>query len=148
VVETTAAAGDGDGDDDGSTTAARPTAIEASGGGSATREASLYSHDLGHFLQIFLVSRRFTIERTERAMFGPLRVHPVTNKGLPNALGRFGLLFPTEFHHFIKSKLRSIDVIDLAASWCTQLRTCASRCVPRMPLQRRCIPPAVVSAGT
>jgi len=106
-------AGDGDGDDDGSTMAVRPLAIETSGGGSATREASLDSRELGHFLQILFVSRRCTIERTECAKFGPLRVHPVTNGCLPNALGRFGILFPPELHHFIK--LRSIDLIDLAA---------------------------------
>jgi len=133
VVETITAAGDGDGDDDGSTTAVRPTAITTSGGGSATREASLDSRELGHFLQIFFVSRRCTIVRTECARFGPLRVHPVTNRGLPNALGRFGLLFPPEFHHVIKKKLGRIDLIDLAACLCTQMRACASRCVPRMP---------------
>ena len=133
MVKTIAAAGVGDGDDDGSTTAVRQTAITTSGGGSETREASLDSRELGHFLQIFFFSRCCTIVRTECARFGPLSVHPVTNGGLPTALGRFGLRFPPEFHHVIKNKLRRIDMIDLAASWCTQLRACASRCVPRMP---------------
>jgi len=133
VVETITAAGDGDGDDAGSTKSVRPTAITTSGGGSATREASLDSRELGHFLQIFFVLRRCTIVTTECARFGPLRVHPVTNGGLPNASGRFELLFPPEFHHVIKNKLGRINLIDLAACWCTQLRACASRCVPRMP---------------